>query len=119
MPPNPLSSPAAPSEKSKDFLVQPPSVSLPKCGGAIQGMGEKFAANPVTGTASFSVPVALSPGRGGAGPQFSLSYNSGSGNGPFGLGFSGDVPSIKRKTDRGLPQYRDPSDSVLRDGDHR
>jgi hypothetical protein len=26
-----------------------PSISLPKGGGAIRGMGEKFAANPVTG----------------------------------------------------------------------
>jgi hypothetical protein len=29
---------------------QAPSISLPKGGGAIRGMGEKFAANPVTGT---------------------------------------------------------------------
>jgi hypothetical protein len=27
-----------------------PSISLPKGGGAIRGIGEKFAANPVTGT---------------------------------------------------------------------
>lgn len=26
-----------------------PAISLPKGGGAIRGMGEKFAANPVTG----------------------------------------------------------------------
>jgi hypothetical protein len=32
-------------------------------------MGEKFAANPVTGTGSMSVPIATSPGRGGFGPQ--------------------------------------------------
>src|SRR5215471_11376752 len=30
--------------------VRAPSVSLPKGGGAIRGMGEKFGANPVTGT---------------------------------------------------------------------
>ena len=39
-----------------------PSISLPKGGGAIRGMGEKFAANPVTGTGSLSVPIATSPG---------------------------------------------------------
>jgi hypothetical protein len=27
-----------------------PSISIPKGGGAIRGIGEKFAANPVTGT---------------------------------------------------------------------
>ena len=46
-----------------------PTISLPKGGGAIHGMGEKFAANPVTGTGSMSVPIATSPGRSGFGPQ--------------------------------------------------
>ena len=31
-------------------LVEAPTVSLPKGGGAIRGIGEKFGANPVTGT---------------------------------------------------------------------
>ena len=34
----------------------PASLSLPKGGGTIQGMGEKFAANPVTGRGSMTVP---------------------------------------------------------------
>ena len=33
------------------------------------------------------VPVATSPGRAGFGPSLSLSYDSGAGNGPFGLGW--------------------------------
>ncbi|MCE8427714.1 MAG: hypothetical protein J5U19_04895 [Candidatus Methanoperedens sp.] len=65
-----------------------PSISLPKGGGAIRGIGEKFAANPVTGTGSLSIPIFTSPGRSGFGPQLSLSYDSGSGNGPFGFGWS-------------------------------
>src|SRR5438876_5023444 len=88
-----------------------PSISLPKGGGAIRGMGEKFAANPVTGTGSMSVPIATSPGRSGFGPQLSLSYDSGAGNGPFGFGWNLSVPSITRKTDKGLPQYRDGEES--------
>src|SRR5262249_53892001 len=88
-----------------------PSISLPKGGGAIRGMGEKFAANPVTGTGSMSVPIATSPGRSGFGSQLSLSYDSGAGNGPFGFGWSLTLPSITRKTDKGLPQYFDAEDS--------
>jgi hypothetical protein len=88
-----------------------PSISLPKGGGAIRGMGEKFAANPVTGTGSLSVPIFTSPGRSGFGPQLSLSYDSGSGNGPFGFGWSLSLPSITRKTDKGLPRYQDSIDS--------
>ena len=88
-----------------------PSIALPKGGGAIRGMGEKFAANPVTGTGSMSVPIATSPGRSGLGPQLFLSYDSGAGNGPFGFGWSLSIPSITRKTDKGLPQYLDVTDS--------
>lgn len=89
----------------------PPTLSLPKGGGAVRGIGEKFAANPVTGTGSMTVPIATSPGRSGFGPQLSLSYDSGAGNGPFGFGWSLSLPSITRKTDKGLPQYHDAEES--------
>jgi hypothetical protein len=81
------------SESGRSFLTTPPTVSLPKGGGAIRGLGEKFAANPVTGTGSMSVPLATSPGRSGFGPQLSLTYDSGAGNGPFGFGCL-SLPSI-------------------------
>ena len=99
------------TEKEEGRQITAPSISLPKGGGAIRGMGEKFAANPVTGTGSMTVPIATSPGRSGFGPQLSLSYDSGSGNGPFGFGWSLSLPSITRKTDKGLPQYRDAEES--------
>jgi hypothetical protein len=87
------------------------SISLPKGGGAIRGIGEKFAANPVTGTGSLNVPIATTPGRSGFGPQLSLSYDSGAGNGPFGFGWSISLPSVTRKTDKGLPRYQDADES--------
>ncbi len=88
-----------------------PTISLPRGGGAIRGIGEKFAANPATGTGSLSVPIATSPGRSGFGPQLSLSYDSGAGNGPFGLGWNLSLPTISRKTDKGLPRYQDAAES--------
>src|ERR1700687_1799737 len=78
----------------------PSQISLPKGGGAIRGIGEKFAANPVTGTGSLTVAIAVSPGRSGFGPQLSLSYESGNGNGPFGMGCNLSLPAITRKTDK-------------------
>jgi RHS repeat-associated protein len=93
------------SEEQKSFSV--PSISLPKGGGAIRGMGDEFSANRITGTASMSVPIAASPGRSGFGPQLNLTYDSGSGNGPFGFGWSFSLPAITRKTDEGLPRYED------------
>ena len=87
-----------------------PAVSLPKGGGAIRGIGEKLGMSPATGTASMSVPIELSPGRGGFGPELALSYDTSAGNGPFGFGWSLNLPSIARKTDRGVPRYRDQPD---------
>jgi hypothetical protein len=99
--------------KSSDdnFRVQAPQLNLPKGGGAIRGIGEKFAANPVTGTGSFTIPIFTSPGRSGFGPELSLSYNSGSGNSHFGFGWSLSLPQITRKTDKGLPRYDDANES--------
>ena len=88
-----------------------PSITLPKGGGAIRDIGEKFSVNAVTGTAAMSIPIKTSPGRSGFGPQLSLSYDSGSGNGPFGFGWHLSLPSITRKTDKGLPRYWDEEES--------
>jgi RHS repeat-associated protein len=93
------------------FAVAAPALDLPRGGGAIRGIGEKFSANPATGTASLRVPIAASPGRGGIGPQLSLGYDSGAGNGPFGFGWSIDLPQISRRTDKGLPRYDDAAES--------
>ncbi|MGD8663111.1 MAG: SpvB/TcaC N-terminal domain-containing protein, partial [Desulfobacterales bacterium] len=101
----------ATSDNNDNVQNSTPSISLPKGGGAIRGMGEKFAANPVTGTGSLSIPIAASPGRAGFGPQLSLTYDSGAGNGPFGLGWNLSTPSITRKTDKGLPRYWDADES--------
>ncbi|WP_438017764.1 SpvB/TcaC N-terminal domain-containing protein [Sorangium sp. So ce315] len=84
-----------------------PALTLPKGGGAIRGVGEKFSVNAATGTSSLAVPLPASPGRGGFGPQLELAYDSGGGNGAFGLGFALSVASITRKTDKGLPRYLD------------
>ncbi|MFM2304159.1 MAG: hypothetical protein RLZZ135_1569 [Cyanobacteriota bacterium] len=98
-------------DQNKNYFTPPnPNVTLPKGGGAIKGMGEKFAANPVTGTGSMSVPIATTPGRSGFGAQLSISYDSGAGNGIFGLGWNLALPSITRKTDKGLPRYWDSQD---------
>src|SRR5436853_7434437 len=106
------------AEKNNGGMT-PPSIALPKGGGAIHGIGEKFAANPVTGTGSMTIPISVSPGRSGFAPQLSLSYDSGSGNGPFGFGWSLSIPAITRKTDKGLPRYldQDESDVFILSGD--
>jgi len=71
-----------------------PQITLPKGGGAIRGIDEKFTANPVTGTGAVSIALALSAGRAGFGPQLALKYDSGSGNGPFGMGWMLSTPLV-------------------------
>jgi RHS repeat-associated protein len=94
----------------------PPAVSLPKGGGAIRDIGEKFSVSQATGTASLTVPVQVSPGRSGSEPDLGLHYDSGSGNGPFGLGWHVPLASITRKTDKGLPHYDDRVDTFVHSG---
>src|SRR5262245_19669954 len=95
------------AQRAGDNLI--PSIALPRGGGAIRGIGEKFGANPVTGTASMTLPLFSSPTR--FAPSLTLSYDSGSGNGPFGFGWSLSIPSVTRKTDKGIPRYRDAEES--------
>src|SRR6266536_4773845 len=93
--------------------ISVPSLSLPKGGGAIKGINEKFSANPVTGTGSLSVPIFTTPSRADFYPKLSLSYDSGAGTGSFGLGWNLSIPSITRKTDKGLPKYQDAEESDI------
>lgn len=98
-------------EKSPYYQSQAPTIELPKGGGAISGIDEKFEVNAVNGTSSVSIPLPLSAGRGKFTPNLALSYSSGGGNSTFGLGFGLSLAGIQRKTDKGLPQYKDATDS--------
>ena len=100
-------SPGADDERSATSQFTAPQINLPKGGGAICGIGEKLETNAATGTSSLTIPIPASPARSGFTPQLSLSYDSGAGNGVFGVGWSISAPSITRKTDKGLPRYGD------------
>jgi RHS repeat-associated protein len=92
------------------------ALSLPKGGGAIAGIGEKFGPDLQTGTGNLSVPIGLPSGRNGFDPKLQLLYSSGSGNGPFGLGWSLSVPGVTRKTSNGIPRYDDEHDIFVLSG---
>jgi hypothetical protein len=63
----------------------PSAISLPRGAGTGREASGEFSANPVTGTGSLSVSTNTRPGRSGFGPQLSLFYDSGVGDGAFGL----------------------------------
>src|SRR5262245_22985289 len=91
-------------------------IALPKGGGALHGIGEKFAPDLHTGTGNFTIPIALPPGRNGVQPQLNLVYSTGNGNGPFGLGWNLSVPGVSRKTSKGIPRYDDTRDVFILSG---
>ncbi len=91
-------------------------ISLPKGGGALQGLGEKFSPDLFTGTGNFTVPITLPAGRNSFQPHLNLVYSSGTGNGPFGLGWSVSIPGISRKTSKGVPIYDDTRDVFIISG---
>lgn len=93
-------------------------IAMPKGGGALSGIGEKFSPDLHTGTGNFTVPIALPPGRNGFQPSLALTYSTGNGNGLFGLGWSLSIPGISRKTASGVPLYNEDK-STLAKGERR
>src|ERR1700687_2216954 len=92
------------------------AISLPQGGGALQGIGEKFAPDLSTGTGNFSVSIPLPAGRTDLNPQLARPCSRGHGNGAFGLGWSLGVPTLSRKTSAGIPQYDDAQDIFVFSG---
>ncbi|MFC9660068.1 SpvB/TcaC N-terminal domain-containing protein [Nocardia sp. NPDC127606] len=109
--------PAESSDARSTWAPSTPTLNLPKGGGAIRGLGEKFGANAALGTAGLTVPLPVSPARSGATPVLSLSYDSAAGSGPFGLGWRLATPQLTRKTSRGVPRYDDTDVFVLAGSD--
>ena len=93
-------------------------ISLPKGGGALSGIGEKFSPDLYTGTGNFTIPIALPSGRNGFQPQLSLIYSTGNGNGPFGLGWNLSIPGVSRKTSNGVPRYNEVATQAALDLDN-
>ena len=90
-------------------------LALPSGGGAVKGIGETFQPNAFSGTVSYTVPLPLTQGRGYA-PALSLGYRSGSGNGPFGIGWELSFPTISIRTEKRIPRY-DGTDIYLFSGE--
>lgn len=85
--------------------VKPQVLSLPSGPGSIEGLGPSFEPQLNTGSAPYSFEIAVPPGRAGHEPKLALSYNSGSGNGHFGIGWTMSLPAISRQIDKGQPTY--------------
>ncbi len=83
-------------------------ISLPSGPGSIEGLGDAFEPQLNSGTSSYSVGISIPPGVAGLQPSVTLRYNSGGGNGPFGIAWTCSPElSIQRQVEKGLPTYSD------------
>lgn len=121
-----LLAPCSPAAEEKNG-VGLEKISLPSGPGSIEGLGDAFEPQLNSGTSSYSVKIAGPPGVAGLQPDVVLRYNSGAGNGHFGVAWSAGLLSIQRQVEKGLPTYG-PSDTftiggeemvLLSDGSYR
>ncbi len=85
--------------------VEPQVLTLPNGGGAMQDMGTTFNADLNTGSGGFALNIETPAGANGVRPQLRLQYQTGSGNGLFGIGWSLGELCITRQCSGGLPTY--------------
>jgi RHS repeat-associated protein len=70
-------------------------------------------ADPYSGSLNFSIPVQMPPGRGGMAPSVSVNYNSSTGSGDAGVGWSLNTGAISRVAKHGLFSYDERDHYVL------
>jgi len=106
---------APPARAADKSSTRPNVISVPKGPGSIEGLGESFEANLNSGSVRETVKIDLPPGTSGLAPSLALTYDSGQGNGPLGIGWSLGLSTIQVQTEKGLPRY-DGTDRYLLDG---
>lgn len=91
-------------------------LSLPKGGGSVADVGASFETDLNTGSGSYAFALTLPAGPDGTVPRLRLRYASGTGNGPFGVGWTFGTMAIARKTDTGVPAYAPGEDAFVLPG---
>ncbi|KAH8148314.1 uncharacterized protein LAJ45_07767 [Morchella importuna] len=93
------------------LALAPPLINPPSGGSHNRPLTPTFTVAPVTGTMSLSLPLPVTPVPRATqiSPTLSLGYDSGNGNGVFGVGWrlGGAGGSISRKVSRRVPTYND------------
>jgi hypothetical protein len=88
---------AAPGQQIPEGSAKPVSGEL--------GSDLNLQVDPFTGSVSYTLPIALPPGRQGSEPSLALRYGGG-GNGWCGVGWSLGLGAIQRDTRKGVPVAR-------------
>src|SRR5258705_13692779 len=85
------------------------SFSGPHAARAMETPGDPTLAERIvsesTGAAALRIPIAVPPGPGGLAPELALTYSSRGGDGPFGVGWSLDLPEVRCSARFGAPDF--------------
>jgi RHS repeat-associated protein len=101
----------------EDSGIAPGLISLPDGGGGVGSLGDRFQPDLVRGSGGYAVSIDCPKGPNDLQPSLSLAYSTGSGNGPFGLGWRLNLMRIERRSDRGVPGYTDDDTFVIGDAE--
>ena len=83
------------------------TIKLPDGPGSVRGLADPATVNVFTGQVGFQIPISVPSGRAGLTPSLALRYSGALGNGPIGIGWTFDVPMVRRSDRGGVPAYDD------------
>src|SRR4029079_13748356 len=83
------------------------TIKLPDGPGSVRGLADPATVNVFTGQGGFQSPISVPSGRAGLTPSLALRYSGALGNGPIGIGWTFDVPMVRRSDRGGVPAYDD------------
>lgn len=92
----------------------PTVVKLPDGPGSVAGLADPATIEGFDAQVGYSVPIQV-PETGGLWPRLALVYSGGLGNGPMGVGWTLQVPAIRRSLRQGVPDY-DGGDELVIEG---
>jgi YD repeat-containing protein len=87
------------------------TIKLPDGPGSVRGLGDPATMNVFSAQVGYQIPIDLPAGRAGLRPRLALRYSGALGNGPIGIGWTFDLPAVRRSDRHGVPAY-DGSDEL-------
>lgn len=110
-----------------EWSLSLPTITLPSTGSIPKGsvdpvsgeMGNDLtlSVDTFTGSANYSIPIELPPGRQGSEPRIALTYNSDGKNGWCGMGWSLGMGGIARDTNKGVPVAQETNGQFIKQYD--
>src|SRR6185369_15565036 len=81
------------------------TIKLPDGPGSVRGLADPATVNVYTGQVGYEIPIDVPAGRAGLAPHLGLRYSGTLGNGPIGIGWTFDMPMVRRTERHGVPSY--------------